>query len=95
MLQLLHDSSLLFTDSGGLQKEAFWLNTPCITLRKNTEWIETLQGKHNILLSTVKKSSLNIVTTMLSKKHHWNNKLISSKFGNGRASKKIASIILH
>jgi len=49
MLQMLNDAKLLITDSGGLQKEAYWLKTPCITLRKNTEWIETLQGKHNIL----------------------------------------------
>ena len=42
MMRLLRDSELLLTDSGGLQKEAFWSGVPCITLRERTEWIETL-----------------------------------------------------
>lgn len=95
ILQLLSDASLLITDSGGLQKEAYWLNTPCVTLRKSTEWIETFQGKHNILLNDIKKSSLNIIKNMIKQKHPFDQKSVAAKFGNGLASKKITSILLH
>lgn len=49
MLKLLKHSEMLFTDSGGMQKEAFWLNTPCVTLREETEWLETVQSGGNVL----------------------------------------------
>jgi len=49
MLQLTKHAKMVFTDSGGLQKEAFWLHTPCITLRKTTEWIETTESDANVL----------------------------------------------
>jgi len=93
MLQLLNDASLLITDSGGLQKEAFWSHTPCVTIRKSTEWIETMEEKNNLLLPTITKSSINLVQKMI-KKNNFRSKKSVSKFGNGNASKKIVKIIL-
>tara|TARA_Y100001934_G_scaffold283432_1_gene403214 strand:- start:2215 stop:3297 length:1083 start_codon:yes stop_codon:yes gene_type:complete len=47
MTALLMESSLVLTDSGGLQKEAYWARKPCITLRTETEWVETVEWGWN------------------------------------------------
>jgi len=49
MLYLIENAYMVMTDSGGLQKEAYFLKTPCTTLRDQTEWIETLENEWNVL----------------------------------------------
>ena len=49
MVCLLHHAEMVFTDSGGLQKEAYFHRKPCVTLRSETEWVETIEHGWNRL----------------------------------------------
>jgi len=87
MLHLMKHARKILTDSGGIQKEAYVLGIPCITLRENTEWIETLAGGWNVLVGADKRKILAAMTTDI--RTHADN----SVFGKGDAAVKIARVI--
>ena len=61
MIQLEKNAKAILTDSGGVQKEAFWLRVPCITLRDETEWVETVRYGWNRLVGADKEKILDAV----------------------------------
>jgi len=86
-LWLEKNAKKILTDSGGIQKEAYLLKIPCITLRDNTEWVETVEDEWNILVSTDKEKILDAVVNFVPSKKQNNH------FGDGKASKKIRNIL--
>lgn len=61
MLYFANHAQKIVTDSGGLQKEAYIMDTPCVTVREQTEWVETLNGNHNVLAHLKTEDILNKV----------------------------------
>jgi len=78
-----------------MQKEAFWLKTPCITLRKNTEWTETIQLGVNYLTETNTQKILETTDNILEYEERLRSKLekLPNPFGEGNASQKIVNAI--
>ena len=87
-LRLLANADLVLTDSGGVQQESCILRVPCVTLRTNTEWVETLQIGANTLCGTDPKTILEGVRKMTKVNRDW-----STPFGDGSAASSIVSII--
>ncbi|MGB8319239.1 MAG: UDP-N-acetylglucosamine 2-epimerase (non-hydrolyzing) [Ignavibacteriaceae bacterium] len=88
LLSLLQNCKKVLTDSGGLQKETFFANKFCKTLRNETEWVETLKENRNVLCGTdpekIKKEAL---------KEEGSFKQNYYPFGDGNTSEKIISVI--
>jgi len=70
MVSLVQDARLVLTDSGGLQKEAYWLKVPCITMRAQTEWVETVQVGWNRLVGTEWKDIVEAVESFVPNEDH-------------------------
>jgi UDP-GlcNAc3NAcA epimerase len=84
MLELEKNARLILTDSGGMQKEAYFLGVPCVTLREETEWVETVEVGWNVLVGASKDRILQAV------RHFRPEGERANVFGDGRASERIA-----
>ncbi|MFH0848062.1 MAG: UDP-N-acetylglucosamine 2-epimerase (non-hydrolyzing) [archaeon] len=95
MLQLTQQSRLLLTDSGGMQKEAFLLHVPCLTIRNSTEWVETLRSGANRLIPTESKRIRRECERILKDKRS-KTRLgrLPSPFGDGSAASRIVKSLL-
>jgi UDP-N-acetylglucosamine 2-epimerase len=86
MLALERNARMILTDSGGIQKEAFFFATPCVTLRPETEWVETVETGWNVL---VHADRAKIVAAV--KEHIWPADAPPHIFGDGHASERIVA----
>lgn len=88
MLMLQQGAQLILTDSGGLQKEAYFLEVPCVTLRRETEWIETVEAGWNVLAGSSSAEILEAASKVAVAQR--TSKL---SFGNGQAAQKICEVL--
>ncbi len=88
MLALLKNADCVLTDSGGVQKEAYLVGVRCITLREETEWVETVLAGWNSLAGVDGKRMVDLFENWFPQ----NERL--PLYGNGHSSKKICSILL-
>jgi UDP-GlcNAc3NAcA epimerase len=91
MLLLEQHAALIVTDSGGVQKEAFFYGVPCVTVRDETEWVETIELGANVLCKADSRCLVDAIEYQLSRLH-----LIppaGALYGSGDASRRIASLI--
>jgi UDP-GlcNAc3NAcA epimerase len=89
MVVLENNARLILTDSGGVQKEAYWFGVPCITLRDETEWTETVESGWNILTGADKHRIIESVRDC----HSRRNENPESIWGNGDAANQICTVL--
>ena len=91
MIDALRGCKAVLTDSGGLQKEAFFFQKPCLTLRNETEWTELVDMGVNRLVGSKKSAILEAFESMFD----INIERYADAFGGGEASTKIANSLMN
>ncbi|OGT09892.1 MAG: UDP-N-acetylglucosamine 2-epimerase [Gammaproteobacteria bacterium GWE2_42_36] len=90
MLELLKHCQLVITDSGGLQKEAYFFDKFCITLRDETEWVELVENGFNQLAGADPDKIIMLYEGALNQKNHF----AASLYGDGQSAKKIVKEVM-
>lgn len=91
MIMLLKNCEMVLTDSGGVQKEAFFFEKQCVTMREQTEWTELVENEFNILAGSDNRRIIEAFEASMNKKPDFNLNL----YGRGEASEKAAQEILN
>lgn len=89
MVWLIDNCDMILTDSGGLQKEAYFFSKPCLTMRDETEWVELVDGGFNKLVGA---DTDNILAAY--RNFTFNTQFDINLYGNGDASKRIVNRLL-
>lgn len=92
MIWLIDHCNLVMTDSGGLQKEAYFFHKPCLTLRDETEWTELVENKFNVLVGANKEA---ILKAYADKDCLFTHDYSLSLYGSCNASNQIIEQLLH
>ncbi len=87
ILILEKNARLILTDSGGIQKEAYFFAVPCVTLRQETEWVETVEAGWNVLVGADRRKIVEAVRSFRPQGERAN------LFGDGQASVKMVEIL--
>jgi len=87
MLMLEQNAKAILTDSGGMQKEAYFFGVPCVTMRTETEWIETVEAGWNVVVGADRAKIIEAVRCLKSDNPR------PKIYGDGRAGERIASIV--
>lgn len=87
MLLLEKNAKVILTDSGGMQKEAYWFRVPCVTMRNETEWLETVDSGWNTLVGADPDHIIDAAESANSGSKE------ADIYGSGKASEHIADII--
>jgi UDP-GlcNAc3NAcA epimerase len=90
MIHLLEKCMIVMTDSGGMQKEAFFFKKPCITLRDETEWVELIEHGFNYLTGADAETIYDAYKNSIATKYDFNKEL----YGDGKAGEKIVDFLI-
>ncbi len=89
----VRDAEVVITDSGGLQREAYWLRTPCVTLREETEWAETVECGANTLLPPMEAPDRLVRAVADQRRRRNEEPWTPDAYGDGRAADRIVAAV--
>ena len=90
MIALESSAMAILTDSGGMQKEAYFAGVPCVTLRDETEWIETVEAGANLIAG----AEFDSILSAFNKVQNANICIKDGLYGDGHAAEKIVDALI-